>query len=243
MEISELFHSIQGEGKRTGRPSFFIRTNFCNLRCRFSGGNLCDTSYTSWDPADSHNIGRLSIAEILAEYEKVNCTDVVITGGEPAMQGEELNQLTAAIKRSNSNAFITLETNGTYFGEFAPDIDLASISPKLRSSVPYGSKYESMHLANMKNTGSLMSFAELHRAGKIDIQWKFVFTSDADLPEIMEYEKEFGIRREDIYLMPEGISRGELDMRRMATAEVCIRHGYNYTDRLHIILWGNKRGV
>lgn len=42
--------------------------------------NLCDTYYTSWDPADSHNIGILSIAEILAEYEKVNCTDVVITG-------------------------------------------------------------------------------------------------------------------------------------------------------------------
>ncbi|MBX7044127.1 MAG: 7-carboxy-7-deazaguanine synthase QueE [Ignavibacteria bacterium] len=243
MEISELFHSIQGEGKRAGRPSFFIRTNFCNLRCRFSGGNLCDTSYTSWDPDDSHNIGKLTVAEILSEYEKINCTDVVITGGEPAMQGDELNQLVAAIKSSNSGAYITLETNGTYFGDFAQFTDLASISPKLKSSVPYGSKYESMHLSNMKNSQSLMRFAELHRAGKIDIQWKFVFTSDADLTEIMEYEKQFGLRKEDIYLMPEGISREELDRKRKITAEACIRHGYNYTDRLHILLWGNKRGV
>ncbi len=45
MFISEIFHSIQGEGELTGVPSAFIRTSGCNLRCSW-----CDTKYASWAP-------------------------------------------------------------------------------------------------------------------------------------------------------------------------------------------------
>ena len=47
MKFSEIFHSIQGEGKLVGTPSVFVRTSFCNLRCVW-----CDTPYTSWRPED-----------------------------------------------------------------------------------------------------------------------------------------------------------------------------------------------
>jgi 7-carboxy-7-deazaguanine synthase len=243
MEISELFYSIQGEGKRAGKPSFFIRTNFCNLRCKFAGGNLCDTPYTSWEPNDIGNIGRMNVDKIIKKYERIRCKDVVITGGEPAMQSEELLELCRGLKESNSEVLITLETNGTIFGEFGSHIHLASISPKLRSSIPYGTKYEEMHISNLRNTEALKKFSELKSSGEIDIQWKFVFTGDDDIAEIAELQKEIGIPDEDVYLMPEGIAAEQLESKRKRTVEACIRNGYNYTDRLHIIVWGNERGV
>ncbi|MBK9226662.1 MAG: radical SAM protein [Ignavibacteria bacterium] len=77
---------------------------------------------------------KLHIAEIISEYEKNNCRDAVITGGEPAMQKEEPVELCTALRKSNENVYITLETNGTIFGEFANRVDLLSISPKLNIS-------------------------------------------------------------------------------------------------------------
>ena len=129
MKISETFYSIQGEGKRSGVPSFFIRTNNCNLRCMFASTNLCDTSYTSWTPDDEKNRGEMSVEQIVVEYKKHNVRDAVITGGEPAIQTEELTLLCKELK--TLNAYITLETNGTILGDFINYIDLLSISPKL----------------------------------------------------------------------------------------------------------------
>lgn len=243
MEISELFYSIQGEGKRSGFPSFFIRTNFCNLRCRFKGGNLCDTPYTSWEPDNAFNKGRMTIEDIVSEYEKVACNDIVITGGEPAMQTEELGKICNLLKRKFPKIFITLETNGTYFGKFAEYIDLASISPKLMTSIPYNTKYEDMHIANMKNTGSFHAFVRMKREERLDIQWKFVYTGAEDLLEIQLLLDEFGIDARDVFLMPEGTTREQLESKRTETIEACLKNGYNYTDRLHILVWGNKRGV
>lgn len=243
MKISELFYSIQGEGKRTGAPSFFIRTNFCNLRCKFKNGNLCDTPYTSWFPDDDLNKGEMSITEIISEYGKHNCRDVVITGGEPTMYGDELENLSRELKNISEHIFITIETNGTYFGDHAKHADLMSISPKLSSSVPYNTEYEKMHEKNRFNIESFKAYNDLKYAGVIDIQWKFVFTCEADIDEIRSLQKHTGFADEDVYLMPEGITREDLDSRRLITIETCLKNNFNYTDRLHIVVWGNKRGV
>ncbi|MBS1518270.1 MAG: 7-carboxy-7-deazaguanine synthase QueE [Bacteroidetes bacterium] len=243
MKISELFYSVQGEGKRAGRPSFFIRTNHCNLRCSFTGGNLCDTPYTSWEPDDKRNIGEMSTDRIAEEYMNIRCNDVVITGGEPAMYPEELTKLCRKLKELNENVFITIETNGTFTGEFVKYADLISISPKLRSSVPYGTEFEKMHSKNRINSETLKTFNSLKENFLLDVQWKFVYTGPDDIAEIRELQSETGFQDSDIYLMPEGITADDLKKKRAETIEACKEGNFNYTDRLHILAWGNKRGV
>lgn len=243
MQISELFYSIQGEGKRTGKPSFFIRTNFCNLRCKFPDGNLCDTYYTSWFPDDENNIGEMNIDEIVNRYKEVMCGDVVISGGEPTMYADELEPLCKKLRESNNDVIITIETNGTYFGNFADHADLISISPKLNSSTPFKTDYEKMHSKNRLNIETFRKYNELKSKDIIDIQWKFIFTGEGDIDEIKELQKLVGFENKDIYLMPEGVTKEELDAKRKSVIEACIDNGYNYTDRIHILVWGNKRGV
>lgn len=243
MKISELFYSIQGEGKRSGVPSFFIRTNHCNLRCKFTGGNLCDTPYTSWFPGDENNLGEIKTEDIIKEYEKYKSRDIVITGGEPAMYSEELESLCNSLKKNNPESFITIETNGTYSGAFLNYTDLLSISPKLKSSIPFETEYESMHEKNRINLEVLKEYCSLKQKGDIDIQWKFVFTGEDDIDEIMQLQNEIGFDNKDVYLMPEGITKDELEKKRVITIENCLKHNFNFTDRLHIIAWGNKRGV
>jgi 7-carboxy-7-deazaguanine synthase len=241
MKVSELFYSIQGEGKRSGVPSFFIRTNSCNLRCKFTGNNLCDTPYTSWTPEDDKNIGEMSIENILAKYKKYNSRDVVITGGEPTIQTDELKELCKGLQALN--AYITLETNGTITGDFINYINLLSVSPKLLSSTPFDTKYEKMHTQNRINLEVLRKFNAMNTEGKFDIQWKFVYCSGKDIIEILELKESLGLTNDKIYLMPEGINENDLKVKRLETVEMCKKYGFNYTDRLHIIIWGNKRGV
>lgn len=243
MKISELFYSLQGEGKRIGYPSFFIRTNLCNLRCKFTGGNLCDTPYTSWDFKNPENIGDMEYDGIISEYKKYTPDDIVITGGEPTIQGKELSLLCKKIKEHFSEVFITLETNGTFIGDYSEYIDLISISPKLKTSIPFNTEFEKTHDKNRINYNTLKTYQELYNKGRFDIQWKFVITSDDDIEEIKELQNEIGIYNKDIFLMPEGVTESELLLRRKPVAELCKKYHFNYTDRLHILLWGSKRGV
>ena len=83
MLVSEIFYSIQGEGKLTGVPSVFVRTSGCNLRCRW-----CDTMYASWRPeGDEMTVG--AIVDAVCAFPAQH---VVVPGGEPmvAMGGAEL---------------------------------------------------------------------------------------------------------------------------------------------------------
>lgn len=243
MKISELFFSVQGEGKRIGYPSYFVRTNYCNLRCKFKGGNLCDTDYTSWYPEDTKNIGEITLSEILNDFKKYNSRDFVITGGEPTMQLEELNDLCFELKKLNDNIFITVETNGTYIGDFVNHADLISISPKLRSSVPFETEFEIMHESNRKNVITFKKYNEFYNNRVFDIQWKFVYTGEDDIKEIKELQEQISFENKDVFLMPEGRTREDLERNRLKTVEMCKKYDYNYSDRLQILLWNAKRGV
>lgn len=77
MLITEIFHSIQGEGPLTGIPMLFIRTNRCNLRCRW-----CDTVY-SFDGGKEYDLEDL-IDLVKNSWERWVC----LTGGEPLLQRE-----------------------------------------------------------------------------------------------------------------------------------------------------------
>ncbi|MGB9697101.1 MAG: 7-carboxy-7-deazaguanine synthase QueE [Ignavibacteria bacterium] len=243
LNISELFYSIQGEGKKTGTPSFFIRTNYCNLRCQFVGGNLCDTPYTSWSPEDSKNLGRVTIEYIISQYREFYPSDVVITGGEPTLQRTGLIELCSALKKLDKKIFVTLETNGTRYGEYVKFIDLISISPKLATSIPSNEKFKKLHLKNRLNFNILRQY-ELGARQKIyDIQWKFVVTSEKDIGEILQIQKKVNFPNNTVYLMPEGISRSDLSLKRKLIVNLCKQYNFNYCERLQILIWGNKRGV
>lgn len=242
MLISELFYSIQGEGKRTGFPSFFIRTNYCNLRCKFTSGNLCDSAYTSWHPQDKNNTGDMGVEEIIDEYIKYKPADIVITGGEPTTQKKELKILCEKLKNLDNNIFITLETNGTNYGNYLNFINLASISPKLRTSVPWSTGFEKMHDKNRINIKALRVFQKFSSRNLIDIQWKFVITEENDINEIFQIQNKIGIESRNIFLMPEGMTKEEIEDKRMMITKLCLKHKYNYSDRLHILLWRNERG-
>ena len=167
----------------------------------------------------------------------------MITGGEPTIQGNELISLCSEIKQLNNHIFITLETNGTFFDEYAENIDLVSISPKLKTSVPFNTEFEKGHEKNRINLKALKSYHELHQKGSLDIQWKFVVNENKDIEEIQALQKEVGFENKDAFLMPEGITEKDLSEKRLTVVKLCKEYKYNYTDRLHIRLWGNKRGV
>lgn len=243
LNISELFYSIQGEGKKAGTPSFFIRANYCNLRCQFAGGNLCDTPYTSWNPNDSKNLGKTTIEYILSQYIKFYPSDIVITGGEPTLQRVGLIELCSEIKKLDKKIFITLETNGTRYGEYVKFIDLISISPKLATSIPSDEKFKKRHLKQRLNFNVLKKYQLGAKRGLYDIQWKFVITSEKDVDEILQIQEKVKFPDNSIYLMPEGINRTDLSRKRKLVVDLCKRYNFNYCERLQILIWGNKRGV
>src|SRR6185312_1651951 len=124
MLISEIFHSLQGEGELTGVPSVFVRTSGCNLRCSW-----CDTPYASWEPEGSPRTVEQIVAEVRGH---ASARHVVLTGGEP-MIAPGIRDLAAALKELGYH--LTIETAATV-GPEGIACDLASLSPKLLNSAP-----------------------------------------------------------------------------------------------------------
>lgn len=237
MRIVEEFKSCQGEGKYIGVPSYFIRTTGCNLRCAWKNpdGSVtkCDTPYTSWNP----EMGKtFDINKFIWNNKKEPIgSHVVITGGEPLLQID----ISDVVKTLQNNHYeVTLETNGTIFN---PNIHNAflSISPKLKSSYAATGKELDKHTANnhfLEPTRQWMSSDN-------DYQIKFVCNSEDDLKEILNIQKQLSIPSNKIYLMPQGITKEQLRERQKTLFEACIKYNYNYAPRLHIEVFGNKRGI
>ena len=227
MKIAEIFYSIQGEGMLAGVPSVFVRTSGCNLRCTW-----CDTPYTSWKPE-----GRdMPLDAILAEARSHAATHVVVTGGEP-MIVDDIVPLTRALK--NSGLHVTIETAGTVHQPVA--CDLMSVSPKLANSTPHdreGGRWAAQH-------DRLRYQPEALRRLMADYayQLKFVVAAPEDLEEIENILKETGADRTRVVLMPEGTDTETLRDRGRWLAEICKRERFRYGPRLHIDLFGNRRGV
>ena len=225
MKYSEVFHSIQGEGKLVGTPSVFVRTSFCNLRCAW-----CDTPYTSWEPEDRD----ISVDELLGAVANFGCRHVVITGGEPFIQERELAELCARLREGDKH--VTVETNATVFAPVAAD--LISMSPKLRNSTPVGDTWEARHEDRRIAPDVIRAFLAAY-----ECQVKFVLDAPDDIDEVHELRGRVPIAAEDIILMPQGLTADET-LRRMAwLAEACTRHGYRLSPRMHVDIWGAKRGV
>lgn len=229
MRISELFYSIQGEGKLVGMPSVFVRASGCNLRCTW-----CDTPYASWEPE-----GRdWSVDEIVSQVASHQAKHVVLTGGEPMIMSD-IADLCVALKRRDHH--ITLETAATVFK--AVPHDLASLSPKLSNSTPWdraGGRFADAHERQRLNIPVIQQFIDTSP----DFQLKFVVSSEADLDEIDSILRKLSQwSPSDVLLMPEGIVAETLSSRKDWIIDICKRTGYRYCPRLHVELFGNTRGT
>ena len=227
MKIAEIFYSLQGEGALVGVPSVFVRTSGCNLRCTW-----CDTPYTSWHP-EGDDIPLDRIVETVAGF---NAGHVVVTGGEP-MIAPEIVPLTAALH--DSGMHITIETAGTVFAPVT--CDLMSIIPKLSNSTPRereDGRWAAQHERLRYRPEVLRQLIDSY-----PYQLKFVVMRPEDLDEIEAVRANIGAPASRIVLMPEGTRREQIFERGLWLAEICKRTGYRYSPRLHIDLWGDKRGV
>jgi 7-carboxy-7-deazaguanine synthase len=227
MKISEMFYSIQGEGMLTGVPSVFVRTSGCNLRCVW-----CDTPYTSWTPEGAD----MSVAEVLDAVRRYPAKHAVVTGGEP-MIAPGIVELTEGIR--GLGLHVTVETAGTAYHPLA--CDLMSISPKLENSTPFereGGKWVAQHERLRYQPEVLRQFMS-----EYEYQLKFVVASPDDIPEIAKMLEEIQADRSRVVLMAEGVTSDVIRERAAWLAEICKREGFRYSPRLHIDLWGNRRGV
>ena len=224
MRISEIFYSVQGEGILAGVPSVFIRTSGCNLRCSW-----CDTPYTSWKP-EGEDLTLDAVIDRATAFPAAR--HVVITGGEP-MIASGVVELSERLRARGLH--VTFETAGTVFAPVA--CDLMSISPKLANSTPEGvfhDRHEQLRLQP----------EVLKRlTGEYDYQLKFVVAQPQDLAELQAIVSQLNAPADKVILMPEGITSEALTERGAWIAELCKQHGYRFGPRLHVYLYGNRRGV
>ena len=231
MRISEIFFSIQGEGKLTGVPSVFIRTSGCNLRCQW-----CDTPYASWHP-EGEEMSESQILQAVNSYPTRYC---VVTGGEP-MIAKGIVELLQALNQAGKH--VTVETAGTVFPA-GTMCDLASLSPKLANSTPsselVGQGWQERHERTRWQPEVVRTWCE-----RFEHQLKFVVSRETDIAEIDAMLAEAGVKTapENILLMPEGRTVEEQRALAPPVLEWCKQRGWRYCTRLHIDLFGNKRGT
>ncbi|MFM7181819.1 MAG: 7-carboxy-7-deazaguanine synthase QueE [Verrucomicrobiales bacterium] len=240
----EIFHTLQGEGVSAGRPAVFVRLSLCNLHCRW-----CDTDYTwNWEGTpfahdrdqeagyvkykqeeQTISLSPEDVARVVADWPTKR---VVLTGGEPLLQQSGLRMLATELRSRDSSYVFEVETNGTLLPEedLDPLMDQYNVSPKLENS---GNRH-----ALRIRPSVLAWFAASSKAW-----FKFVITSQDDLAEIRTIITDAGISNERVILMPEGRTPEAIATHRELVVKLCLDHGYTFNDRLHLRLFGARRGT
>jgi organic radical activating enzyme len=216
--IAETFYSIQGEGVTAGRPAIFVRLQGCSVGCGW-----CDTKY-SWDPAAGREV---TLDALLGEVAAFPCRRVVVTGGEP-LESPLFTPLVGAL--AGRGDAVEVETSGT----LAPPADAPSsiqwnVSVKLAGS----------GVAEERRINAAAIRALLER----DAWWKLVVSEPGELGEVLRLTERFALPRERVLLQPEGLRSEELAARSPWIVEACKAHGFRFSPRLHVLIWGARRGV
>jgi organic radical activating enzyme len=231
----EIFASLQGEGQSMGMPVAFVRLSRCNLACTW-----CDTAYT-WRFTGDNRPHRSAIAydrkanqvsltpeEAAARIAALGQRRLVITGGEPLLQAPAL----AAILKHLPAIAVEIETNGTIAPPPRLDvwIDQYNVSPKL---------------AHSGNPAALALIPERLDAWAAEPRafFKFVIAAPEDVAEVLALKARHGLAAERIFLMAEGTDSAALRVCQAWLSELCCKHGLRMSDRLHIHLYGDRRGT
>jgi len=279
IKVSELFYSIQGEGRYMGVPSVFLRTFGCNFKCAGFGmpkglvsverdkikaedyvdykslplvSTGCD-SYASWDPRFKHLSPVLDTDDIVSSIMDLLPNNswmdehLVITGGEPLLGWQRSYPDLLNHPQMKELSEITFETNGTQkldekFKESifewlrwyvrSPKEITFSVSPKLSVS---GESWEEAIQPDIIVDYQSVGYTYL----------KFVVTGAHDTEEIQEAVNEYRIAgfTGPVYLMPVGGVENVYSMHNRQVAELAMKLGYRYSDRLQVPLFKNAWGT
>lgn len=238
--LSELFtDALQGEGVTIGQPSTFMRLAGCHINCEF-----CD-SKDIWKQSKKVSfdyIFKLFEENNLIERFKTYLHHLVITGGSPMLQQKKIiSFIEAFIERYNFQPMIQIENDATIM----PDekffnykyIDFWNNSPKLSNSLVEKKKRYKPEV--IKALARLLDIRNSSYS-----YFKFVVSSVKDWEEIEEdFLKPGLIKKSQIYLMPEGKNRTELDLNRLLVADIAIMNDVKFCDREQIILYNDKKSV
>ena len=231
----EIFASVQGEGRSAGLLCTFVRLSRCNLACTW-----CDTAYTWHFDGDlrPHRDGltfdRSSNQIVLGEEDvatrimALGGERLVITGGEPLLQGAQLARMVALLE----GHAVEIETNGTVAPHalLGPLVAQYNVSPKLKNS---GNVPEIALLSEQ-----LMAWKNEPKA-----YFKFVICTPEDVSEVLALQQTYAISSDRIQLMPEGTTSAAIQARSTWLAPSALAHGLGFSDRLHIHLYGDTRGT
>jgi len=243
-DSAEVFYTLQGEGVGMGAPAVFVRLSLCNLHCVW-----CDTDHT-WNfegtpwahekdavpgyakHSKADVIIETGVEELANLIRDFRCRRVVLTGGEPLLQEADLLELMGVLRSDGTEWFFEIETNGTRLpgADFLAAIDQMNVSPKLSNS--------GVGIAIRRKPEVLAALARVGKAW-----FKFVVKGEGDIEEVLEVVEMSEIPMERVILMPEGRTVAELDETAAWLAEKCRDLGVRFSDRLHVRLWGDKRGV
>jgi len=248
LDVSEIFGpTIQGEGKRLGHPSIFIRFSRCNMSCegfdvRYTtlNGDLkksCDTFYAV-DPCFKEQWKKQNFKDIIKEVSKLlpdYKIDIVITGGEPLLywNNEEFQKLLKYYIIHKHN--VTIETNASLDIDFREEYQkkiLFSMSVKLSNSLE---KYKKrVNISTIKKILSNTTASYF----KFVIDYNSINKLENEIKDIL-----LNIKDPEVYLMPMAKDNQELEQNSKKIIDIAIKNGFYYSDRLHIRVWDNKRGV
>jgi 7-carboxy-7-deazaguanine synthase len=225
--VSEVFGpTFQGEGPSMGRTAAFVRLGRCNLACTW-----CDTPYTwDWSRHDpAVELQELSTEDILARIDAMGPVALlVVTGGEPLLQQRRLPPLLRGAR--DRGLRVEVETAGTLAPEpeVATLVDRFNVSPKL---------------ANSGNPVERRLHPEILRAFEAGGKavFKFVVQGPGELDEVQAVVDECALG--EVWVMPEGTDATTLTERMQALAPAVLERGWHLTPRLHVHLWGDRRGT
>jgi 7-carboxy-7-deazaguanine synthase len=237
IRVSEIFGpTIQGEGVLIGQPTVFVRTGGCDFRCVW-----CDSLHAvesrfreSWRP--------MTVGAIWKEIEtlsKGRPLVVSLSGGNPAIQ-----PLWPLILHGRQRGYrFALETQGSVSRPWFHDLDTLVLSPKPPSS---GMAFDLDRLA-----GCLVDAGDGPR-----IVLKFVVFDEADLQFARDVSRHFA--HLPVYLQPGNhtppppeAEDAAIDLEGILSrmhwlVDAVIADGWHEAvvlPQLHVLLWGNRRGV
>jgi organic radical activating enzyme len=226
LKLSEIFESLQGEGASVGAPTMFVRLAQCNLHCSW-----CDTKYT-WD-FEHYNydeeVREQSPEDVARTVNASSTRRVVLTGGEPMLQQHALAAFFALLA---PDIVVEVETNGTILPKSATlaRVNQWNVSPKLSNAGdPEAIRLRPAVLSALRDAPA--SYLKL------------VLHGDADYVEAEALVEQLAWPRDRVLFMPQASNREELRSRSPQVAEAARARGVRFSPRLHLELWGGRRGV